>query len=115
MRVTPATRRDASGTIHAAASGLISLSRNPADGECNCRSKDHEIVIRYVRRSRQGQAVTADPLGGQPSAGLQPLPDMSHFAAEFYEYCAAPAARPLTFPKVWPYRVKLLAMQREPL
>jgi hypothetical protein len=103
MPVTPATRCDASGTIHAAARGLISLSRNPpADGECNCQRKDHEIVIRHVRRSRQGQTVTADPRGGQPSAGLQPLPDMSHFAAEFYEYCAGLAAQPSTFPKVWP-------------
>jgi len=24
----------------------------------------------------------------QPLAGSQPLPDMSHFTAEFYEYCA---------------------------
>jgi hypothetical protein len=46
---------------------------------------------------------------------LHPLPEMSHFAAEFYECCASLAGRPLRFPKVWPSRAKLLAMQRDPL
>jgi hypothetical protein len=37
---------------------------------------------------------------------------MSHFAAEFYEYCANPPARFLASVKVGPHRTKLLAMQR---
>ena len=36
----------------------------------------------------QDQAIAARTRGGQPLAGSKPLPDMSHFAAEFYEYCA---------------------------
>jgi hypothetical protein len=39
--------------------------------------------------AEQDQAVAAGAGGGQSSVGLQPLPDMSHFAAEIYEYCAA--------------------------
>ena len=39
--------------------------------------------------AEQDQAVPARPLGGQPSAGSQALPDMSHFATEFYECCAS--------------------------
>jgi len=39
--------------------------------------------------AEQDQAVAARPFGGQPSAGLQALPDMSHFATEFYECCAS--------------------------
>ena len=38
--------------------------------------------------AEQDQAVAACTRGGQPLAGSQPLPDMSHFAAEFYECCA---------------------------
>jgi hypothetical protein len=37
---------------------------------------------------KQDQAVAAGARGGEPLAGSQPLPDMSHFAAEFYECCA---------------------------
>ena len=40
---------------------------------------------------------------------------MSHFTAEFYEYCADCSDRTdaaLTFPKVWAFPAKLLAMQR---
>jgi hypothetical protein len=65
--------------------------------------------------SEQDQAVAADTRGGQPLSGSQALPDMSHFAAEFYECCATLVGGLLTFPKVSPHPAKLLAMQREPL
>jgi len=68
-----------------------------------------------AQKSEQDQAVAADTRGGQPLSGSQALPDMSHFAAEFYECCATLAGGLLTFPKVSPHAAKLLAMQREPL
>jgi hypothetical protein len=40
---------------------------------------------------------------------------MSHFAVEFYECCANPKSRPLTFSKVFTQPAKLLAMPRDPL
>jgi hypothetical protein len=43
------------------------------------------------------------------------LPDMSNFAAEFFEYCAGRACAPRMFAKVWGFRAKLLAMQRASL
>ena len=63
----------------------------------------------------QQQAVVAGTHRRQPYAGSQPLPDMSHFAAEFYECCAESSPRLLTFPEVCPLFSKLLAMQRDPL
>jgi hypothetical protein len=38
--------------------------------------------------AEQDQAVAARPRRRKPGAGSQSLPDMSHFAAEFYECCA---------------------------
>ena len=71
------------------------------------------------RRNRgyaeQDQAIAARARGGQPLAGSKSLPDMSHFAAEFYEYCATVTVPRLTFPKVWACRTNLLAMQRDAL
>src|ERR1700712_1809918 len=48
----------------------------------------HPDGDRQDAEAEQDQAVAADPRGGQPSPRLQRLPDMSHFAAEMYEYCA---------------------------
>src|SRR5947207_15692281 len=40
------------------------------------------------REAEQDQTVAAHSRRRQPFAGAQPLQDMSHFTAEFYEYCA---------------------------
>ena len=53
---------------------------------------------------------------GRPIAVLaRPLPDMSNFAAEFFEYCAGRARAPKVFAKLQAFGAKLLAMQRAPL
>jgi hypothetical protein len=51
--------------------------------------RDHDPADHRNRaHAEQNQAIAARAPGGQPVAGSQLLPDMSHFAAEFYEYCA---------------------------
>jgi hypothetical protein len=81
-------------------------------GTIFCRTRQGEGA--HCRRGKTGRGARRShrPRGGQPPAGLYPLPDMSHFAAEFYECCADPAARFLTFAKVGLHRTNLLAMQR---
>jgi hypothetical protein len=64
-------------------------------------------------------STTAGAGGNQEEAAvmgrLQPLPDMSHFAAEIYECCANLAVAARHCPKVWVVLRKLLAVQRKPL
>ena len=48
---------------------------------------------REAAEGEQDQAMAPRRRGCQPSAGSQPLPEMSHFAAEFYESCAGRAGR----------------------
>jgi hypothetical protein len=74
-------------------------------------------------RDATAQKILPAPFGPRPSqregrsdaqgiADLaQPLPDMSHLGAEFYECCADPADPLLPFPKIRRDRAKLLAMQ----
>src|SRR5487761_2268474 len=62
--------------------------------------------------AEQDQAIAAYTLRREPFAGSQALPEMSHFAAEFYECCVDRNSRPLTFSKVRAFRAKLLAMPR---
>ena len=51
--------------------------------------RQHDPADRRNRAyAEQNEAIAARAPGGQPLAGSKPLPDMSHFAAEFYEYCA---------------------------
>jgi hypothetical protein len=78
-----------------------SLTREGGDGE---RGHD-QIIVEHVGRHAAG---ARRPTGS-------PLPEMSHFAAEFYECCANPGSRPLTFAKVFAQPAKLLAMPRDPL
>jgi len=78
----------------------------------------HRVAIEAGHRdngdAEQDQAVATQPRSRQPVAGAQALPEMSHFAAEFYECCAILAGRLLTLSKVWTLLAKLLAMQRDP-
>ncbi|MDP3075722.1 hypothetical protein [Bradyrhizobium sp.] len=71
----------------------------------------------YCTATAQKSCQHALTIEANPSANLPalafPLPDMSHFAAKFCEYCAPRTG--LSFPKVGPQPGKLLAMQRAAL
>jgi len=62
-----------------------------------CTPQRESVNCRQGKQAKGHADVTGHALprlrGGQPLAGLHPLPDMSHFAAELYECCADLPAR----------------------
>ena len=90
----------------------------------SCNISDHACAMPAPMSSRPAiafdRAAGLDPGADWASRsglspGSQPLPDMSHFAPEFFEYCAGRSVSPAGFAKVTVFRAKLLAMQRAPL
>jgi hypothetical protein len=127
MPVTPAMPRDSSRAIHAGRQADLEVAeaaaRSVTRGKSDRDSRPDEIAVENmgrreqaagrqrralsrIRRSRAaGEAVSR-------KAGSQPLPEIRHFAAKFYECCAKSNVRPLTLSEMSASRsvlTKLLA------